>query len=331
VPVPPGVDVDRLTPWLAANLPAGLDAGPLDVTLIAGGRSNLTYLIVHSGQSLVLRRPPLGHVLATAHDMRREYTVLTALADTDVPVPKTLAFCDDADVIGAPFYVMEYVDGTLYRTHADLEKADPALGFALADTLGTLHAVVPEDVGLQGFGRPEGFLERQLRRWRKQLDASYSRPLPGATELVERLEKTLPAQGKSAIVHGDFRLDNVIVRDGAIVAVLDWEMSTLGDPLTDLGITCVYWDGVGGYGDVLPPSPGTLPGWPSRAEFIERYARGTDIENLEWYVAFAYFKLAVILEGIWYRYTQGLTVGEGFDQIGAGVPELIARGLREGA
>jgi aminoglycoside phosphotransferase (APT) family kinase protein len=279
---------------------------------------------------MVLRRPPLGHVLATAHDMRREYRVLRALHPTGFPVPQTLAYCDDPDVIGAPFYVMEYVDGTLYRTGADLAKADPSLGYALADTLSRLHEVEPEEVGLGDFGRPEGFLERQLRRWRKQLEASYSRPLPGADELFERLEKTLPAQQKSAIVHGDFRLDNVIVRHNTIVAVLDWEMSTLGDPLTDLGITCVYWDGVGGYGDTLPPSPGTLPGWPSREDLVNRYARGQKIDRLEWYVAFAYYKLAVILEGIWYRYGQGLTVGEGFDQIGAGVPELIARGLREG-
>jgi aminoglycoside phosphotransferase (APT) family kinase protein len=377
--VPPGVDLDRLTPWLAEHIPAGqipaehipagqipaehipagrvpagVGDGPPEVRLIAGGRSNLTYLIVHNGQSMVLRRPPLGHVLATAHDMRREYTVLTALYPTEVPVPRTLAYCDDPDVIGAPFYVMDHVDGTVYRTARDLVDADgKVLGEALADTLAHLHLVEPESVGLADFGRPEGFLDRQLRRWRKQLAASYTRPLPGADELAERLAGTIPAQRTGAIVHGDFRLDNVIVRDDRpsaaaaaadlwrgehgpghrIVAVLDWEMSTLGDPLTDLGITCVYWDGLGQVSDAFPPSPGSLPGWPGRADLVDRYARatGTDVDRLDWYVAFAYFKLAVILEGIWCRYTQGLTVGEGFDQIGAGVPELISRGLTASA
>jgi aminoglycoside phosphotransferase (APT) family kinase protein len=330
VPVPPGIDLDRLTAWLAVNVPPG--DGPVEVSLIAGGRSNLTYRIVHSGRSMVLRRPPLGHVLATAHDMRREYTVLTALYPTAVPVPRTFAHCDDPDVIGAPFYVMEYVDGAIYRTTGDLAGADPALGTALADTLAHLHTVEPEAVGLADFGRPDGFLERQLRRWRKQLEASYTRPLPGIGELMTKLEKTMPGQGKPSIVHGDFRLDNVVVRDGHIVAVLDWEMSTLGDPLTDLGIACVYWDGNAGLTDAFPPSPGTLPGWPGRTELVERYAQVSrrDVDRLDWYVAFGYFKLAVILEGIWCRYTQGLTVGEGFDEIGAGVPELIARGLAEG-
>lgn len=330
MPVPPGVDLDRLTAWLAANVPSG--AGPVEVTLIAGGRSNLTYrLSTVDGPEMVLRRPPLGHVLATAHDMRREYTVLTALYPTAVPVPRTLAYCDDPGVIGAPFYVMAYVDGAVYRTTADLAGADPAIGGQLADTLAALHTVDPDAVGLADFGRPDGFLERQLRRWRKQLDASYTRPLDGMAELITRLEKTVPAQGNPTIVHGDFRLDNVVVQDGRVAAVLDWEMSTIGDPLTDLGITCVYWDGVGGFGDAFPPSPGTLPGWPSRAELVERYARATrrTVDRLDWYVAFGFFKLAVILEGIWCRYTQGLTVGEGFDRIGAGVPLLIARGLAE--
>jgi aminoglycoside phosphotransferase (APT) family kinase protein len=322
----PGIDLAGLTRWLGA-------ASPPQVTLISGGRSNLTYHIVHSGRSMVLRRPPLGHVLDTAHDMRREYTVISALYPTPVPVPEPLGYCADESVIGAPFYLMAKVDGEIYRTGADIRALDAgsgtALGHALADTLAELHALDPDEVGLAGFGRPEGYLERQVSRWRKQLAASYTRPLPGADELAQRLADTIPPGTRAAIVHGDYRLDNVIVRDGRIAAILDWEMSTLGDPLTDLGITCVYWDGVGGFGDTLPPSPGSLPGWPSRADLIERYARrsGTGIDRLDWYVAFAYFKLAVILEGIWCRYTQGLTVGEGFDQIGAGVPELIARGL----
>jgi len=327
----PGIDLAGLTAWLAGLFPDR----PVDeptARLIAGGRSNLTYEVVHCGQSMVLRRPPLGHVLATAHDMHREYRVLTALAPTPVPVPETLAYWPDETVIGAPFYLMEKVDGVVYRDSAALRplgaEAGQALGAALADTLAALHAVDPEAVGLADFGRPEGFLDRQIRRWRKQLAASYTRPLPGAEELAERLADTRPDSGRPAIVHGDFRLDNALVDPAThtINAVLDWEMATLGDPLTDLGLTCVYWDGLDDLGEGIPPSPGSLPGWPSRAQLLERYGGRTD--NLDWYVAFAYFKLAVILEGIHARYTQGLTVGEGFGHIGAVVPELFARGHR---
>jgi len=329
----PGIDLAGLTAWLAGLFPDRPVQEP-QVRLIAGGRSNLTYEIVHNGRSMVLRRPPLGHVLATAHDMLREYTVLTALAPTPVPVPDTLAYCGDETVIGAPFYLMAKVDGVVYRDAPALralsEAAGQALGAALADTLAALHTVVPDDVGLGDFGRPEGFLDRQIRRWRKQLAASWTRDLPGAEELAERLAKALPHSGRPAVVHGDFRLDNALVDPDShrIAAVLDWEMATLGDPLTDLGLTCVYWDGLDELNESTPPSPGGLPGWPSRADLVERYAAasGVAVGNLDWYVAFAYFKLAVILEGIYCRYTQGLTVGEGFGQIGAVVPELLARG-----
>jgi aminoglycoside phosphotransferase (APT) family kinase protein len=267
--------------------------------------------------------------------MQREYTVLSALAPTPVPVPRTLAYCADPAVIGAPFYLMEKVDGVIYRDAAALRQLDAtagqALGHALADTLAALHTVDPAAVGLAEFGHPEGFLGRQVRRWSKQLKASYTRPLPGAGELAERLAATEPVSGHPTVVHGDFRLDNVLVdpaSPGRIAAVLDWEMSTLGDPLTDLGITCVYWDGLDGMDPSIPPSPGNLPGWPSRAELVTRYAgrSGVEVGALDWYVAFGYFKLAVILEGIYCRYAQGLTVGAGFDRIGAAVPELFARG-----
>ncbi len=333
----PGIDLTGLTAWLAGLFPDRPVEPPV-VRVIAGGRSNLTYEIVHCGQPMVLRRPPLGHVLATAHDMHREYRVLTALAPTPVPVPvpQTLAYCADESVIGAPFYLMEKVAGVVYRDANALRglpaTAGTGLGTALADTLAALHTVDPQAVGLADFGRPDGFLDRQIRRWRKQLAASYTRPLPGAEELAERLADTLPVSGRAAIVHGDFRLDNALVDPArhSIAAVLDWEMATLGDPLTDLGLTCVYWDGLDDLGQSIPPSPGSLPGWPRRDEIVARYAKGSGVAvgNLDWYVAFAYFKLAVILEGIYCRYTQGLTVGEGFGQIGGVVPELFARGHR---
>jgi aminoglycoside phosphotransferase (APT) family kinase protein len=342
---PPGVDPAGLAAWLTTALPApqvprATAPAELTVTVLSGGRSNLTYQIVHSGQTMVLRRPPLGHVLATAHDMAREYRVLSALAGTPVPVPRTLAYCADQAVIGAPFYLMEKVDGAIYRTAAQLGRLTAtdgdALATALAGTLAALHAVDPQSVGLADFGRPEGFLHRQIRRWRAQLEASYTRALPGAEELATRLAGTEPTSPPGTVVHGDYRLDNVLVAPAEtprINAVLDWEMSTLGDPLTDLGMTCVYWDGLDGFGVSVPPAPGTLPGWPSRAQLVERYARhgAVPVDTLDWYIAFAYFKLAVILEGIYCRHAQGLTVGEGFDNIGAAVPELIARGLATAA
>ncbi|MFI9052802.1 phosphotransferase family protein [Streptomyces sp. NPDC053427] len=329
---PPGLDLARLREHLDRERP-GLTGGPLRAQLIEGGRSNLTYRVTDGAGSWVVRRPPLGHVLATAHDMRREHRVLSALHETPVPVPETLLLCEDEAVIGAPFYVMELVEGTPYRTADQLAplgaERTRAVVLSLVDTLVDLHAVDPEAVGLGDFGRPEGFLERQLRRWGKQLSASKNRELPGIDALHEALGRALPASPAPAVVHGDYRLDNVLVgADGAINAVLDWEMSTLGDPLTDLGLLVMYSQDLG-----LPESPVSTTsgaaGHPSPAELIERYAArsGRDTSALAWYTAFAWFKLAVILEGIHYRFTLGQTVGAGFDRIGELVPVFIDHGL----
>ncbi|RLU92127.1 acyl-CoA dehydrogenase [Streptomyces griseocarneus] len=329
---PPGLDLDRLSAHLERELP-GLVRGPLTAELIEGGRSNLTYAVTDGTARWVVRRPPLGHVLATAHDMRREHRVVSALHPTAVPVPRTLLLCEDEDVVGAPFYVMEFVPGTPYRTADELAAIGPErtrrVVLGLADTLVALHAVDPEAVGLGDFGRPDGFLERQLRRWGKQLDASRSRDLPGIDELHAALAGALPASPAPTVVHGDYRLDNVLVgADDTVRAVLDWEMSTLGDPLTDLGLLVMYSE--------QRPVPGSpiattrdAPGHPDPAELVERYAAGSgrDVSALPWYTAFAYFKLAVILEGIHYRYTLGQTVGAGFDRIGALVPLFIDNGL----
>ncbi|GAA3728883.1 phosphotransferase family protein [Salinactinospora qingdaonensis] len=332
MPNPPGLDLFRLREYLDTHRP-GLVRGELTGEVIAGGRSNLTYDVTDGHGRWVVRRPPLGHVLPTAHDMGREYRVSTALADTPVPVPPTVVLCEDTDVIGAPFYVMEYVAGTPYRDAAELAALGPdrtrAIAFCLIDTLVDLHAVDPTAVGLADFGRPQGFLERQVRRWNKQLAASRSRDLPGADELHDRLATALPTSPDPAIVHGDYRLDNVLVGpDQRITAVLDWEMSTLGDPLTDLALIVAYTN------RQLPPgivasTSGDAPGYPGVDELVARYAQrsGRDVSNLDWYVGLAYFKLAVILEGIHYRYTQGQTVGENFDRIGEAVPPLIASGL----
>ncbi|MEE1929227.1 phosphotransferase family protein [Streptomyces sp. TRM 70351] len=329
---PPGLDTVRLRRHLDEVAP-GLVRAALRARLIEGGRSNLTYHITDGTGAWVLRRPPLGHVLATAHDMAREYRVISALGPTAVPVPGTLLLCEDPDVLGAPFYVMEYVRGTPYRSAGELAALGPertrAVVLALPDALVDLHAVDPAEVGLGDFGRPDGFLERQLRRWGKQLDASRSRDLPGIDELHAALARDLPGSPAPAIVHGDFRLDNVLVTaDDRISAVLDWEMSTLGDPLTDLGLLVMY-----SQQRAVPGAPiattREAPGHPGPAELIERYAAGSgrDVSRIAWYTAFAYFKLAVICEGIHYRFTLGQTVGGGFDRIGGLVPLLTDSGL----
>ncbi|MFB4311437.1 phosphotransferase family protein [Actinomadura sp. GTD37] len=327
----PGLALDRFGEFFARVAP-GAAAGPLRARIVDGGRSNLTYEVTDGRASWIVRRPPLGHVLATAHDMAREYRVMTALAGTPVPVPETYALCEDPDVIGAPFYVMEMVEGTPYRSAAELEPLGPErvarIADRMIDTLVALHGVDPAGAGLAGFGRPEGFLARQVRRWKKQLDASRSRDLPAADELHALLEASLPAGSAPAIVHGDYRLDNLLVgSDDRIAAVLDWEMATLGDPLTDLALLLVYM----GRG---APAPGgrdasSAPGFPSPDEVVARYAArsGRDVASIGFYVALACFKLAVISEGIHYRYLRGQTVGEGFGTVGAAVGPLLRSGL----
>ncbi|GAA4993696.1 phosphotransferase family protein [Kitasatospora paranensis] len=329
---PPGLDLARLRERLDADLP-GTVTGPLHARLFEGGRSNLTYLLEDGTSRWVLRRPPLGHVLATAHDMAREYTVLAALHPTRVPVPRPLLLVEDTEVIGAPFYLMEHVDGTPHRDAAALAALGTervhALGLHLVDTLVDLHAVDPDEVGLAAFGRPEGFLERQLRRWGKQLDASRSREVAGIDDLHEQLARTLPDSPAPALVHGDYRLDNVLVGDDdRIRAVLDWEMSTLGDPLTDVGLLVMYTELARRFDGALPGAA-LAPGFPTTAELVGRYAAGSgrDVSALGWYVGFASFKLAVVLEGIHYRFTQGRTVGAGFDRVGELVPLFVSFGL----
>ncbi|MFE9094749.1 phosphotransferase family protein [Streptomyces sp. NPDC007264] len=329
---PPGLDLDRLRGLLDAERP-GLVTGPLTGRLIEGGRSNLTYAVSDGTTKWVVRRPPLGHVLATAHDMKREHRVISALYPTAVPVPRPVLLCEDESALGAPFYVMDFVEGTPYRTAEQLAPLGPqrtrdaVLG--LVDTLVELHAVDPASVGLEDFGRPEGFLDRQLRRWGKQLDASRNRELPGIDELHSALGRELPTSPAPTVIHGDYRLDNVLLGDDdSIAAVLDWEMSTLGDPLTDVGLLVMYSVPL-----QLPNSPisttASAAGHPAPAELVERYAArsGRDVAAVSWYTAFAWFKLAVILEGIHYRYTLGQTVGAGFDRIGELVPLFVEHGL----
>ncbi|GAA1799161.1 phosphotransferase family protein [Luedemannella flava] len=325
----PGLDLERLAGYLRAE---GVTDKPLTGEVIAGGRSNLTYAVTDGEHRWVLRRPPLGHVLATAHDMGREFRVMAALAPTGFPVPPMVHLCLDDTVLGAPFYLMGFVDGDILRTGAALAHLGPDAVrervLALVDTLADLHRVDPDASGLAGFGKPDGYNERQVRTWTRQLAASRSRDLPGAEELAERLAGNVPPTSEATIVHGDFRLDNVIFAGGRVAAVLDWEMSTLGDPLADLALMLTYVAFPVPQPDGAESAPTDAPGHPTVDEMIGRYAAasGRDVSSLRWYRAFAAFKLAAILEGVHYRFTQGLTVGTGFDTIGARVVPLVAAG-----
>ncbi|HEV7978344.1 phosphotransferase family protein [Amycolatopsis sp.] len=330
-PDPPGLDLGRLRAHLDEHRP-GLAGGSLRADVVEGGKSNLTYVVHDETSTWVVRRPPLGHVLPTAHDMVREFRVISGLHPTRVPVPQPLLLCEDKDVIGAPFYVMEFVTGTPYRTAEELiplgEQRTAAIADSLVDTLVELHAVDPASVGLSDFGRPEGFLERQMRRWKKQLDSSRSRDLPGIEELHDRLASAIPVSPEPTIIHGDYRLDNVLVDSSdKITAVLDWEMSTLGDPLTDLALLVAYAER-SAVDLQFVSSATTAPGYPTTDQVVARYAErsGRDVSALNWYVGFAFFKLAVILEGIYYRYSKGQTVGAGFEGVGPGVAHLVTHG-----
>lgn len=338
----PGLDVRALQGWLLANQPELLGAGPLSAAVIAGGRSNLTYVIRGASEPLVLRRPPLGHVQSTAHDMAREFRVISALRGSRVLVPRAIRYVDDPESgVDAPFYLMERVRGRALTSRADNAGYTPSqlreLGLDLARTLANLHSIDPASVGLGDFGRPDGFLTRQVERWGKQYEGSRNRDLPELDALQHELHASIPETRRSSILHGDYRLDNALVRDIAgaptISAILDWEMATLGDSLTDLGLLGLYWN-LGDLPDVpqgiVATSITAADGYPSFEELVAEYSEVAQVEvpELPWYLGLAAFKLAVILEGIHYRFRAGQTVGEGFDRIGDLVVP-IARAGRE--
>ncbi len=306
--------------------------------LLSGGRSNLTYRVRGGGKDWVLRRPPLGHVLPTAHDMSREYRVLSALASTDVPTPRTYALCEDESVNGAPFYVMEYREGIILgdalpdgfaTTHAERR----GLSLALVDTLVALHAIDYESVGLSDFGRPEGYLERQVSRWSQQWERSKTDELPEIEALICRLRAALPVSPPATIVHGDYRLGNMALdptHPERVVAVFDWEMATLGDPLADLGYTLIYWAEADDPHQAGLTSPTALPGFASRAELVDAYAKrsGRDTASVDFYQVLALYKLAVISEGIYARYLQGKTLGKGFEGMTRQSGAIVERAFR---
>ncbi len=328
-----------MTGWLADHVD-GLTP-PFAFTLVAGGRSNLTFKVEDAnGRSVVLRRPPLSSVLATAHDVGREHKIIAALGPTAVPVPDALARCDDIDVNGAPFYVMSFVDGIIVR---DVEvgrkltspETRAVMGASLVDVLADLHGVDPDEVGLGDLGRKEGYIQRQLKRWSTQFEASRTRDLPLVAEVHQRLAERVPEQGPAAIAHGDYRLDNCVCSPaGPLAAVLDWELCTLGDPLADLGMLVITWAQQGDTRTARPDAATQLPGFPTRDEVVDRYVERTqrDVRDLAFYCAFQYWRLACISEGVYARYAAGAMGEQGdvdVDVLSQGTPRLAALAAQE--
>jgi len=321
VAAPDGIDQEPLEAWFVANV-SGVEL-PLRFERIAGGHSNLTYRVTDAGgRHWALRRPPLGKRLGSAHDMGREFKVVSALGETEVPVAPVVGLCEDESVNGAPFYVMEFVEGPILRGLAEAEifpdEADRrAIGERVADTLVQIHAVDPDAAGLGDLGRKEDYVARQLHRWQGQWEKSKTRELEAIDRVHAALSARIPEQGPATIVHGDYRLDNMILSPGGeVAAVVDWELCTLGDPLADVGLLMAYWPERGDDVVALGMPANLAPGFPAQQEIAARYAErsGRDLSDLGFYVALGYWKLAIILEGVYARYVAG-----GYGKVDEGV------------
>jgi aminoglycoside phosphotransferase (APT) family kinase protein len=311
---PQGIDVPNVTKWFAVNAPQF--AAPFGFTALAGGHSNLTYLVTDAnGKTCVLRRGPLGHVLPTAHDMGREFRAIKSLGGTAVPVPEAIGLCTDESVIGTTFYVMGHVEGVVLHDLAATAALPQALrattSESIFDVLGELHAVDIDTVGMDAHGKREGYVERQLKRWYQQFTAMKTNDVPTVDAAYEKLIASIPRQQRAAIVHGDFRLGNCITNTttGKIVAVLDWEISTLGDPMADLGYLITTWvrrQGEIGNGDESA-APTLAEGFLDTQPLVDRYAAasGLDVSDLPWYTAFNHWKGACIIQGVVTRYRAG--------------------------
>ena len=318
------------------RLPQGAGE-PLSVERHVAGHSNETFFVDRGDQRWVLRRPPRGAFLPTAHDVTREYRVLRALTSTPVRTPDAILLCEDLDVIGAPFFLMERVDGVVIRESLPWgwnEPARSAIGDELVDALVELHAIDPAAVGLEGFGRPSGYLARQVRRWSGQLSLTepLTRPLPDLHRATRWLSENVPPDAAATIVHGDYKLDNVCFsHDARLLAILDWEMSTLGDPLADLGWMLSFWRETADADELVLDDmvPTRLPGFRSREELIARYERssGHGVGDLTFYLVLATWKLAILLEGSYARHLAGHTDDPFFDRLGEAVPALGRRAV----
>jgi len=322
-PAPVGYDVPRVEAWIAEHIPS-LRA-PLRWTRLEGGHSNLTYLLEDAaGQRAVIRRPPMGELLPKAHDMGREWALIKALGPTPVPVPRALGFCEDTAVTGALFYVMGHIDGHPLYNAADAERYAPppvreALGHAFFDVLADLHSVDPDAVGLGDLGKKDEYIARQLKTWYRSWNASINGAKlddPRAHALQKYFLEQVPDQGPARVVHGDYGLHNTLIgADGRVAAVVDWEISTLGDPLADLAYALNQWAEPGDPPSVRVVPPTSLPGFPSRQAMAERYARrtGRDLSKLDYYIGFNRWKSAAIVHGVYARYLEGKKSTEGVD------------------
>jgi aminoglycoside phosphotransferase (APT) family kinase protein len=337
-PVRPGEELDlgRLEPYLRGQFPDL--GGQLIVRQFPSGHSNLTYSISLGGKEMVLRRPPFGSKVKSAHDMGREYHVLSKL-HAAYPTPKPLLYCTDESVIGALFYVMERVKGVVIRRNLpqglELTPATARkLSESFIDTLAALHGLDYAALGLGELGKPQGYLERQVRGWIERYHGSKTHELPEVEPLAAWLREHMPAQGAGTLVHNDYKFDNMVLDPDDITrvkAVLDWEMCTLGDPLTDLGTSLAYWIDPGDPPEMqmLRWGPTIVPGMLSRAELARRYAEktGRDLANIVFYYVFAMFKVGVIIQQIYYRYFHGLTKDERFASLGEVAKTLMRVGL----
>jgi aminoglycoside phosphotransferase (APT) family kinase protein len=329
-----GIDAGPVSEWLAANVAAA--KAPFEFWLITGGHSNLTYKVVGADRTrFVLRRPPLGAVLATAHDMGREHKIISAVGKSAVPVPAALGLCTDEAVNGSPFYIMSYVDGHVLAAKADVEAnvtldKRRRLADHVVESLATLHLTNPDDIGLGDLGRKEAYLDRQLKRWRMQWENSKTRELPEMEEASELLLQAKPEQKYTGIVHGDYRLGNMLsTSDGRVAAVLDWELCTLGDVLADVGYILNSWaePGEGGLAEL----PTAAPGFVTRTELARRYAEltGFELQNIAYYQSFQNWRLAAIVEGVLARYLKGVMADAAdTDAFRTQVDRLAAEALR---
>lgn len=315
-----GIQEKNLNAWFDSHVESAKP--PLEFSLITGGHSNLTFCVTDSGGSrFVLRRPPTGAVIATAHDMEREHRIISALANTSVPVPRALGLCEDESVNDAPFYIMDFVDGyVLTDAVITADKFDRAarkkIGDQVVNILAALHRVEPEEVGLESLGRKEAYIPRQLKRWKTQWEKTKTRELSVMDQVYEGLQSGMPEQKYAAIVHGDYRLGNMLTAaDGRVAAVLDWELCTLGDPLADLGYVMNNWSEEGEStpgGTTAVGLPTSVGGFCTRDEFVASYQdqTGFDASHIDYYRAFQYWRLAAIVEGVLSRYMKGVMGSE---------------------